>query len=53
MSDKDSMVVQREIEIAGELSAAEREADTVSERYDHDEVMAELRFKIAAAQKSK
>lgn len=53
MSDKKAKASQHEIEIARELSSAKRESETVSERYDHDEVIAELRSKITTVQNNK
>lgn len=53
MPDKETKISQHEIEIARELRAAERESETVSKRYNYDEVMTELRSKIAATQNSR
>ena len=53
MSDKKAKASQHDIEIARELSSAERESEIVSERYDHDEVMTELRSRIIATQNNK
>jgi len=40
-------------DIMQELIAAEYESIDTSERYEHDEVMEDLRAKIAASQKNK
>ena len=53
MPDKESKSSQQEIEVARELGAAEREAETVSVRHDHDEVITVLRSKITTVQNNK
>lgn len=52
MSYDEYQRIQYEIGVICELRAAELEAETTSERYAHDAVMADLRAKLKAVQQN-
>ena len=51
MAYEEYQKIQYEIGIIGELSAAEQEAATTTERYAHEDVMADIRAKLKAVQR--
>lgn len=50
MAYEEYQSIQYEMGVMRELRAAELESETTTERYDHDEVMADLRAKVRAVQ---
>ena len=50
MAYEEYQSIQYEMGVMRELRAAELESETTTERYAHDDVMADLRAKIRAVQ---
>ena len=50
MSDEESQNIQYEMDVTRELRAAELEAETTTERFAHEDVMAGIRAKLKDVQ---